>query len=345
MNELRKRNIGITVIVVCALVMIIFLVVFAQMGNENKKWKDSEDSALTEFDTESSAGEKLEEESETQTETSQYTFTDLDKVMYAESSVNVRDLPSIDGTKLGGLSKAQEVHVTGQCNESNWYRIEYDGAVGYVSNDYLVNEKPVVQTSSWVKDLDAAQDTTQMIVVVAEGTYATVSMHTKDENGIWNENFSVAGRIGRNGIGKEKEGDGKTPIGIFKFHAAFGILPNPGVSVLPYLQVDETHHWVDDPNSKYYNKCVSTRDVEIDWTSSEHLYTYVPSYNYALALNYNEACVPGVGCAIFLHCPSATFGTTAGCIAIPEANMIQAMKLLREDCIIIIDSEANIFNY
>lgn len=344
MNELRKRNIIITVIAVCSLVMMIFLVVPSQFGKENEKWKESEGSEWTETDTEP-VEETSEVESETQTEASQYTFTDLDQIMYADASVNVRDLPDIDGTKLGGLSKTQEVHVTGQCNESNWYRIEYNGVVGYVSNEYLVNEQPIIQDSSWVKDLDAAQDTTQMIVVAANGTHAMVSMHTKDDNGVWNENFSVAGRIGRNGVGKEKEGDGKTPVGIFEFHAAFGILPDPGISVLPYLQVDETHHWVDDPNSKYYNKCVSTRDVEIDWASSEHLYKYVPSYHYALALNYNEACVPGVGCAIFLHCPNSTFGTTAGCIAIPETNMIQAMKLLREDCIIIIDSEANIFNY
>ena len=151
--------------------------------------------------------------------------------------------------------------------------------------------------------------------------------------------------MGWAGLGKQKEGDGKTPIGVFRFMAAFGIKENPGLSVLPYLHVDERHHWVDDPNSKYYNQCVSTDEVTADWASSEHLYKLAPSYHYSLALNYNEECVPGVGCAIFLHCPNDTFGPTAGCIAIPEENMIQAMKLLRSDCVIIIDYKDNILNY
>lgn len=309
---------------------------------KNTQQTESQDtSEMQDADTET----EVEDDASEETEKSQFTFYDLDKSMYADADVNVRDLPNTDGTKLGGLSKAQEVHVTGQCKETNWYRIEYNGAVGYVSNDYLVEEKPIVDNSSWVKDLKIAEQTTQMIVVSANGTNATVSMHTKDANGVWNENFSVKGRLGRNGIGKEKEGDGKTPIGVFRFTTAFGIKDNPGVSVLPYLKVDETHHWVDDPNSQYYNKCVSTDEVEIDWASSEHLYKYAPSYHYALALNYNEDCVPGVGCAIFLHCPNNSFGTTAGCIAIPEENMIQAMRLLQADCVIIIDSEANIWNY
>ena len=94
----------------------------------------------TQTQTESEAPQPSEEPSEPQAPT--YTYADLDKTMYAKSSVNVRDLPSTDGNKLGGLSKAQEVHVTGQCNETNWYRIEYSGSVGYVSNNYLQDSKP-----------------------------------------------------------------------------------------------------------------------------------------------------------------------------------------------------------
>lgn len=82
----------------------------------------------------------------------QFTFTDLEQVMYAKSSVNVRDLPNTDGEKLGGLSRAQEVAVTGQCNETSWYRITYNGSEAFVSDSYLINEKPseevVTQSSS-----------------------------------------------------------------------------------------------------------------------------------------------------------------------------------------------------
>jgi len=77
-----------------------------------------------------------------------YTYTDLNKTMYAKSNVNLRDLPSADGNKIGALSKAQEITVTGQCNETNWYRIIYDGSVAYVSNNYLVDTKPNVETTN-----------------------------------------------------------------------------------------------------------------------------------------------------------------------------------------------------
>lgn len=94
--------------------------------------------------TESEAPQPSEEPSEPETPT--YTYTDLNKTMYAKSSVNVRSLPSTDGEKLGGLSKGQEVSVSGQCNETGWYRISYNGGVGYVSSNYLVDEKPVEET-------------------------------------------------------------------------------------------------------------------------------------------------------------------------------------------------------
>lgn len=75
----------------------------------------------------------------------QFTFTDLSQTMYAANSVNVRDLPSTDGEKLGGLSTNQEVAVTGQCNETSWYRISYNNGEAFVSDKYLVTEKVVTQ--------------------------------------------------------------------------------------------------------------------------------------------------------------------------------------------------------
>lgn len=76
-----------------------------------------------------------------------YTYTDMSKTMYAKSAVNVRSLPSTGGTRLGSLSKNQEVAITGQCNETGWYRISYNGGEGFVSNKYLVDE-PVAAAAS-----------------------------------------------------------------------------------------------------------------------------------------------------------------------------------------------------
>lgn len=76
-----------------------------------------------------------------------YSIEDMaDTQMYAKSSVNVRKSPSAEDEKLGSLSTAQEVTVTG-LTSSNWYRISYNDGTAYVSAEYLQNEKPVVQTA------------------------------------------------------------------------------------------------------------------------------------------------------------------------------------------------------
>ena len=74
-----------------------------------------------------------------------YTYAELSQTMYAKQDVNVRDIPSADGNKVDGLSFAEAVTVTGKCNETGWYRITYGGKTAYVSNHYLVSEKPVPQ--------------------------------------------------------------------------------------------------------------------------------------------------------------------------------------------------------
>ena len=62
--------------------------------------------------------------------------------MYAKSAVNVRNQPSTDGEKVGRLTQGQEVTVTGQCKETGWYQIELNGETAFVSNSYIVAEKP-----------------------------------------------------------------------------------------------------------------------------------------------------------------------------------------------------------
>lgn len=78
-----------------------------------------------------------------------YTYTEMNKTMYVISSVNIRNLPSVEGNLLGTLPKGFEAKVTGQCKETNWYRIEVTGGgIAYVSNNYLSDTKPVEETTS-----------------------------------------------------------------------------------------------------------------------------------------------------------------------------------------------------
>lgn len=69
-----------------------------------------------------------------------YTYTDLDMTLYAQTSLRVRDQPSLDGNRIGGLYRNQKVKATGVCNETGWFRIDFFGCIGYASNDYLAEE-------------------------------------------------------------------------------------------------------------------------------------------------------------------------------------------------------------
>lgn len=75
-----------------------------------------------------------------------YTYSELSQTMYAKSAVNVRDLPSTDGKKIGSLKASQEIIVTGKCDQTGWYRFDWNNTTGYVSDKYIVSEKPAVNT-------------------------------------------------------------------------------------------------------------------------------------------------------------------------------------------------------
>ena len=75
-----------------------------------------------------------------------YTYSELNQTMYAKSAVNVRDLPSTDGKKIGSLKASQEIVVTGKCDQTGWYRFDWNNTTGYVSDKYIVSEKPAVNT-------------------------------------------------------------------------------------------------------------------------------------------------------------------------------------------------------
>ena len=60
----------------------------------------------------------------------------------------------------------------------------------------------------WVTKLDAAKDAKQLFVVAGyERSTAWISMHEKDEGGKWKMIMTTPGYIGKEGLGKTKEGD------------------------------------------------------------------------------------------------------------------------------------------
>lgn len=191
--------------------------------------------------------------------------------------------------------------------------------------------------------ISSERDTIITVTVNAKtSTCANVSLFKKDKNGNWKMYYSIIGYIGKNGIGKTKEGDGKTPIGVYETTAAFGVASKPKGTSIEYVNVDSSHWVVSDSNSKFYNQFVSTKkdgykttlDVKQDWKASygEQLYKYGTAYAHALILNYNEKNIPNKGSAIFFHAFSNS-KSTAGCISVPKyvvENTIQTAEY-RED--------------
>jgi L,D-peptidoglycan transpeptidase YkuD (ErfK/YbiS/YcfS/YnhG family) len=128
----------------------------------------------------------------------------------------------------------------------------------------------------------------------------------------------------------KKEGDGKSPAGIFDLGSAFGYSaqPLPGLK-LPYLTLTESIECVDDVNSKYYNRIVDRSAVAPDWNSSEHMRDVGESYRWGIVVDFNGTIAersrktpePGGGSCVFLHIWHDQSRGTAGCTAMTQTNL------------------------
>lgn len=115
-----------------------------------------------------------------------YTYSELSQTMYAKSAVNVRDLPSTDGKKIGSLKASQEITVTGKCDQTGWYRFELNNTTGYVSDKYIVSEKPAVNTVATNNTTAGNSNTTQQNTAAPAVTPApaqTTTTGTTDTSG------------------------------------------------------------------------------------------------------------------------------------------------------------------
>lgn len=139
----------------------------------------------------------------------------------------------------------------------------------------------------------------------------------------------IPANVGRNGIAppwEKREGDGRTPAGLFPLRQAFGSLLPPK-SGLPYRQVMSQDLWVDDVQSPDYNRWVWRGETTAG--SFEELANYDPLYSYALVLEYNNApVVRDLGSAIFMHVERAPGAPTSGCVSLPREGLLRVVEWL-----------------
>ena len=191
-------------------------------------------------------------------------------------------------------------------------------------------------------------DKTNQIILVIPDEYtqppAQLYFYIKEEGNNWKLEKQTDAYIGRDGLGKEREGDGKTPVGIYQFNAYFGIADSPNDN-LPYVKVNKSHYWVGDINSDRYNQLVNIETyTDFVRSDSEHLIEH-PEYEYAMNIDYNKEGEKDKGSAIFLRCLKEQQKSTGGGIVIEKEELKKIYQTLNKDCYIIIDTKKNMTKY
>lgn len=171
----------------------------------------------------------------------------------------------------------------------------------------------------------------QQVIVVAAGGYgtstATVTAYERDATG-WTQAFGPwAAYIGRNGVapaGAKREGDGRTPSGVYGFDFMFGVDSDPGVR-FPFRHIAGPNIvWDDDPASPDYNEWIDTNSASAG--ANPEPMDNTPSYLYGAVIAYNDARTPGLGSAIFLHVSHGS--STAGCVSLPVDELLEVLRWL-----------------
>jgi len=127
----------------------------------------------------------------------------------------------------------------------------------------------------------------------------------------------------------KKEGDGRSPAGVFKIGAAFGYDDvKPDWLKLPYIPLTSATECVDDATSEYYNSVVDRTNVaNAGWNSSEKM-RQIGAYRWGVIVDQNPERQRGAGSCIFLHTWKGLGSSTAGCTAMDQGQLEKVMTWL-----------------
>lgn len=194
------------------------------------------------------------------------------------------------------------------------------------------------------KNFADAFKTKQLIVVTSAGwntTQGTLAFYELDAQGNWKATANdVKVTLGRTGMAwgaglqptslntgtLKREGDGKSPAGIFKLTQLFSY--GELETRMDAVRSDSTLYCVDDVNSAYYNQLVSTSQVSKDWNSAEEMKRKDNLYKFGVVVAYNAEGRKGAGSCIFLHIWRDQNKATAGCTAMTESNLLTIIHAL-----------------
>ena len=175
-------------------------------------------------------------------------------------------------------------------------------------------------------------DASQAILVIPAGSnshQAVLSAWQKQGRG-WHRVYRVSAVIGRHGMalaGAKREGDGKSPSGIYPLGPAFGYAPAIDTG-LDYRQAMNNDFWVDDVKSMQYNQWVNGTPAA---SSFERMRRADNLYQYGIVIGYNrDPIVPKAGSAIFMHVWRRYNSPTSGCVALGQRNLRRILRWLNK---------------
>jgi L,D-peptidoglycan transpeptidase YkuD (ErfK/YbiS/YcfS/YnhG family) len=167
-----------------------------------------------------------------------------------------------------------------------------------------------------------SSDTQQLIIVKTDkGAIAQLESFERGSDNNWVRVHSFPAVIGLNGFaenGSKREGDKKTPSGLFDFGTAWGYA-DQNHTKMPYRIATDKDKYIDDIESDEYNQWVHG---DTDAKSYENMKRSDGLYELGLVIDYNSnPVVKGMGSAIFLHIWRSSRQGTAGCVAIAKPAM------------------------
>ena len=213
----------------------------------------------------------------------------------------------------------------------------------------LVILSPIVGRAQERGGSPIPESSAQMILVVAQSfdvSGGVLHRYERDsDSGGWVQlGGGIPIALGRNGLGVgiglhdfepgdmpvKKEGDGKSPAGVFRLSSAFGYSTSEQMGRLdiPYTHVTDRLECVDDVNSVHYNQIVLRDAVEsVDWQSSESMLMAGPWYETDIVVDHNADPIrSGAGSCIFLHNWSDPSDTTAGCTSMAPSALTEIVR-------------------
>ena len=139
--------------------------------------------------------------------------------------------------------------------------------------------------------------------------------------------------IGERGLTKQKkEGDKKTPVGIFSLGHVFyraDKIKNLKTKKRKF-KIEKAMVWCDDPSDQQYNKLTFSKKK-----TKESLYRKDNLYDLIIVINYNiKPVIKNKGSAIFIHISKKNFSPTKGCVAIKKVEIKKLVKKIDKKTIV-----------